>query len=63
MKIGIQSKKCKEKGNLNAPCWVLQTKVKPVSKPIAAVGGKSGWETELNNIWMGKQTSIRACKT
>ena len=29
---------------------VLQTKVKPVSKPIAAVGGKSGWETELNNI-------------
>ena len=50
MKIGIQSKKCKGKGNLNAPCSVLQTKVKPLSKPIAAVGGKSAWETELNNI-------------
>ena len=50
MKIGIQSKKCKGKGDLNAPRWVLQTKVKPVSKPIAAVGGKSAWETELNNI-------------
>ena len=46
MKIGIQSKKCKEKGNQRK--W--KTKVKPVSKPIAAVGGKSGWETELNNI-------------